>query len=186
MVPIMSLLLPILLSGVVVFLASFVIHMVLPFHRSDYRKLPAEDGVMDALRPFSIPPGDYMMPNAGSPAAMKDPAFLARWNKGPLAVITVLKPGPMSMKASLAQWFLYCVVVSVFAAFIAGRALAPGATLRAIFKFAGCTTFVGYTLALWQETIWYKKAWTTTFRSTVDGLVYALLTAGVFGMLWPK
>ena len=67
MVPLVSLWLPILLSAVMVFVASSIIHMALPYHRTDYRKLPAEDEVMDALRKVGIPPADYMMPCPGSP-----------------------------------------------------------------------------------------------------------------------
>ena len=53
-----SLWLPILLSSVIVFVVSSIIHMALPWHNSDYPKVPNEDKVMDALRPFAIPPGD--------------------------------------------------------------------------------------------------------------------------------
>ena len=70
--------------------------------------------------------------------------------------------------------------------YVAGRALPEGAHYRAVFRFAGVTAFVGYALALWQNTIWFKRAWTTTLKSTIDGLVYGLLTAGVFGWLWPR
>ena len=100
--------------------------------------------------------------------------------------MTVMESGPVSMGPSLAQWFLYCVVVGVFAAYVAGRALEPGAHYLKVFRFAGVTAFVGYSLALWQNTIWYKRAWTTTLKANVDGLVYGLLTAGTFGWLWPK
>lgn len=186
MVPVTSLWMPILLSAVLVFVASSILHMVLPFHRTDYRKVPAEDDVMDALRRFKIPPGDYMMPCAGGPEAMRDPAFREKMNKGPVAIVTVMNNGPMSMGSNLAQWFVYCVVVGVFAAYIAGHALAPGSTYRAVFRFAGCTAFAGYALALWQNTIWYKRAWMTTLKSTIDGLIYGSLTAGTFGWLWPR
>ena len=85
MVPVMSLWAPILLSAVLVFVASAVIHMVLPYHRSDFRKVPSEDAVMESLRRLGVPPGNYMFPHAGSPAGMKDPAFgprdLARWRE---------------------------------------------------------------------------------------------------------
>ena len=83
------------------------------------------------------------------------------------------------------MWFLYCMVVGVFAAYIAGHALGPGAHYLGVFRFAGCTAFVGYALALLQNSIWYKKAWGATLKSMFDGFVYALLTAGVFGWLWP-
>jgi len=117
---------------------------------------------------------------------LKDPAFLEKYTKGPVAMMTVIKSGPPAMGPQLAQWFVFCLVVSVFAAYIAGRALGPGAHYLAVFRFAGCTAFVGYTLALWQDSIWFKRAWGTTIKNTIDGLVYGLLTAGTFGWLWPR
>lgn len=185
MVPLMSLWLPVLLSAAIVFVASAILHMVLPYHRSDYRKLPAEDAVMDALRKAGIPPGDYMMPYPGSPAEMRAPGFIDKMKRGPVGIMTVMVSGPPSMGKNLAQWFVHCTVVGIFAAYIAGRALAPGADYLAVFRLAGCTAFAGYALALWQYSIWYKRAWGTTLKSTFDGLVYALLTAGTFGWLWP-
>ena len=160
--------------------------MLLPIHKSDFRKLPDEDGVMDALRKAGVGPGDYMFPHAGSMADLKSPAFTEKRTRGPVASMTVMESGPVSMGPSLAQWFLYCVVVGVFAAYVAGRALEPGAHYLKVFRFAGVTAFVGYSLALWQNSIWYKRAWTTTLKANVDGLVYGLLTAGTFGWLWPK
>ncbi len=186
MVPVMSLWLPILLSAVIVFVASSIIHMALGYHRSDYRRFADEDGVMDALRKFAIPPGDYLFPYGGSPKAMKDPAFREKWNKGPVGLMTVIPSRPPTMGRSLVSWFLYCVVVGIFAAYIAGRALQPGAPYLSVFRFAGCTAFIGYSLALWQFTIWYRRSWVTTLKSTIDGLIYGLLTAGVFGWLWPR
>ena len=183
MVPVMSLWAPILLSAVLVFLASFILHMVLPFHRSDFRKVPSEDEVMDALRRFAVPPGNYMFPHAGSPSGMKDPAFIEKKKRGPIATLTIMKDA--SFGTSLAQWFVYCIVVGAFAAYVAGRALGPGAEYLSVFRFAGTTAFVGYGLALWQNSIWYKIAWSTTIKSTVDSFIYALLTAGAFGWLWP-
>ena len=186
MVPVMSLWLPILLAAVFVFVASSIIHMALPIHRNDYKKLPDEDAVMDALRKFGIPPGDYLFPCAGSPKQMKDPAFREKWKKGPVAFMTVMDSGKSSMAKNLVSWFVYCIVAGVFAAYIAGRALPPGAPYLSVFRFAGATAFTAYALALWQNTIWYQRAWTTTFKSTIDGLIYALLTGGTFGWLWPK
>jgi hypothetical protein len=185
MVPLLSLWAPILVSAVFVFLASSIVHMVLPFHRKDYRPLPAEGEVMAALRKFRIPRGDYLVPCASGPKEMKSPAFLEKMKQGPVMLMTVMEPGTPSMGKNLAQWFVYCVVVSIFAAYIAGRALGPGAHYLSVFRFAGCTTFVGYALALWQNSIWFKRAWGITIRSTIDGLLYALLTAGTFGWLWP-
>ena len=186
MVTLTSLWLPILLSAVIVFLASFVIHMVLPFHRKDYGKVPAEDDVMAALRKFSIAPGDYFIPCASGPADMKTAEYKKKVEQGPLVIMTVLGKDGYAMGKRLLQWFLFTVVVGVFAGYIAGRTLAPGTPYITVFRIAGTVAFAGYALGLWQNSIWYSKKWSTTVKSTFDGLVYALLTAGTFGWLWPR
>ena len=186
MVQLTALWLPILLAAVFVFIASSIIHMVLGYHRSDLRKVAAEDEVMDALRKFNIPPGDYQFPCASGPAGMKSPEFQEKWKKGPVAIFTILKSEAPSMGKSLVLWFLYCVVVSVFAAYISGRALGPRANYLDVFRFAGTTAFAAYSLALLQNSIWLGRSWSTTFKSMFDGLIYALLTAGTFGWLWPR
>jgi hypothetical protein len=178
--------LPILLSAVLVFVASSLIHMVLPWHKSDYPKLPNEQKVIDALRPFAIPPGDYMVPRPSSRQEMQSPEFAAKMKAGPVMVLTVMPSGAMSMGRNLGLWFVYCIAVGVFAAYVTGRALPPGVVYLRVFRFAGATAFIGYAVALWQMSIWYRRAWSTTFKATVDGLIYALLTAGIFGWLWPR
>jgi hypothetical protein len=186
MVPVMSLWLPILLSSVIVFVASSIIHMVLPYHKGDMRKVPKEDEVLAAFRKFNIPPGDYGMPHPGSMAGMKDPAFLEKVKAGPLVTMTVSPGTESGMARNLGLWFVYLVIVGIFAAYIAGRALGPGAHYLQVFRFAGCTAFTAYSLALVQQSIWYRRNWGTTLKSMFDGLVYACLTAGTFGWLWPR
>ena len=186
MVPVMSLWLPIVLSAVIVFVASSVIHMMLPYHKSDYRKVPAQDDVMEALRKFNIPPGDYCLPRADSMKDMKEPAFVEKMTKGPVLMMTVMKSGAWSMGPSLLQWFIFCGVVGVFAAYVTGRAVGPGTPYLTVFRFAGTTAFGAYALGLWQDSIWYKRSVSTTIKYTIDGLIYGLLTAGTFGWLWPK
>lgn len=185
MVPLLSLWIPILLAAVIVFGVSSIIHMLLPYHRTDFRKVPQENEVMAALRAFDIPPGDYAMPYAQTPAEMKAPEFIERRNAGPVAIMTVVESGPPAMGKNLAQWFVYCVVVGIFAAYMTGRALGPGADYLGVFRFAGTMAFAGYALGLLQNSIWYGRAWSTTLKSVFDGLIYALLTAGTFGWLWP-
>jgi hypothetical protein len=186
MVPLTSLWVPILVSAVFVFLASFVFHMVLTYHRGDYGKVPSEDQVMDALRKFAIPPGDYFLPNAGSPAAMKTPEYKKKVEAGPLVVMTVMGRDGYAMGKRLLLWFLYSVAVSIIAGYVAGRALGPQAGYRTVFRFVGTVAFACYAVGLWQNSIWYARKWSTTMKSTFDGLVYAMLTAGTFGWLWPR
>jgi len=186
MVPVTSLAIPIVVSAVMVFLASSIIHMVLPYHRTDIRKAPKEDDLLEALRRLNLPPGDYAAPHAGSPAGMKQPEFIAKMKKGPIVFITIAPGRPPSMTMNLVLWFFYSVVVSFFAAYTAGRAVGPGTDYLRVFQFVGSTAFMGYSLALLQNSIWYKRNWSMTLKSMFDGLVYGLLTAGTFGWLWPR
>ena len=186
MVPLTSLLLPILLAAVIVYVASSLIHMVTPLHKNDVRQLPKEDAVIAALRPLAIPPGDYVVPHVGAHGNLKNPALVDKMNKGPVIFMTVVPNGPPAMAKSLTLWFVYCILVSVFAAYIASRAVGPGTEYLEVFRFAGTTAFIGYALALLQNSIWWQKNWGTTLRGMLDGLIYGLLTAGVFGWLWPR
>lgn len=186
MVPILDLWLPILVSAVLVFVASSVIHMMLPYHRTDFGSVPNEEQVMAALRPFNLPPGDYMMPRAADPKQMRSPEFQEKLKAGPVALFTVYPSAPFQMGPAMAQWFVYCLIVGVFAAYVAGRAVGPGADYLPVFRFAGVTAFAAFVVAQWQASIWLKRAWSTTLKSTFDGLIYALLTAGTFGWLWPS
>lgn len=186
MVSLLSLWLPIVLSAVAVFVVSSIIHMALPWHKHDMRRLENEAEVMEALRRFQIPPGDYGMPMPGSMAEMKDPKFIAKLEAGPVILMTVEPNGPTPMGRSLALWFLYALLVSFFAAYIASRAVGPEAPYLSVFRFAGAAAFAGYSFALLQNSIWYMRSWTTTFKSVIDGLAYALVTAGFFGWLWPR
>src|SRR5256886_15614010 len=130
MTGLLALWLPIVGSAVLVFVVSSVIHMMSPWHKSDYPKLANEDRVMDALRPLAIPPGDYMMPRPSSREEMRTPQFAEKFKRGPVLMLTVWSGGSMGMGKQLGQWFVYALVVGCFAAYVAGRALPPGAPLR--------------------------------------------------------
>ena len=186
MVPLTSLVVPILLAAVLVFIVSSIIHMVLGYHRSDLKPVPNDTAVQNALRPFNLAPGDYALPMAGSMADMKNPAFLEKMNKGPVVIMTVGENGMPGMGKSLGLWFGYSVVVSIFAAYVASRALGVGASYIDVFRFAGTTAFAGYSLGLLQNSIWWRRNWGMTLRSVFDGLIYALFTAGALGWLWPR
>jgi len=185
MVPIMSLWLPILLSAVAVFIISSIIHMALGYHANDFKGLTSEKQVMDDLRKFNIPPGDYHFPRPLNMKDLSSAEFLGKMKQGPVGYMTIMKSESPNMTKELVLWFIYSLVVGIFAAYVAGRALEPGAHYIAVFRFAGVTAFVGYSLALLQNSIWYKRNWSATFKSMFDGLIYALFTAGIFGWLWP-
>ena len=186
MIPIPALWLPILLSAVVVFIASSVIHMFLTYHKNDFRQVPDEEGTMSALRALNIPPGDYVLPYAGSMEVMNSDEFKAKVEQGPVGVFTIFPPRAWaSMGPQLAKWFVYCLVVASVAAYVAGRELSAGAEYLSVFRLVGTVAFACYAMSLPQRSIWYHQGWGSTLRSMFDGLLYAALTAGVFGWLWP-
>ncbi|MGH8251163.1 MAG: hypothetical protein ACREVI_10795 [Steroidobacteraceae bacterium] len=185
MIELSALWLPILVSSVIVFIASSIIHMAPLWHKSECPPLADQDRIMDALRPFGIKPGEYMLPRAKDMKDMKTPEFTEKLKRGPAIVMTILPAGAMSMNKALVQWFVYVVVVSLFVAYMASRTLAPGADYLEVFRVAGTAAFLAYAVALWQQSIWYNRPWSTTLKLTLDGFIYALLTGGVFGWLWP-
>lgn len=111
--------------------------------------------------------------------------FIEKMKKGPVALMTVLENAPPKMGGQLFLWFVFSIIVGIFAAYIAGHALPAGSHYLEVFRFAGTTAFVGYGLALLQNSIWYKKGWASTLKSLFDSLIYALFTGGIFGWLWP-
>jgi hypothetical protein len=185
MVPVLSLVIPIALSAVFVFIASSVIHMATPWHKNDLKKFPNEDAVLSALRPLNLRVGEYGLPKADSMKDMRSPEFQAKFKAGPVALITV-RPSEWAMSGLLVQWFIYSLVVSLFAGYIAGVAFGPGTEYLRIMQVAGCVAFTGYAMGAPQQSIWWGQSWARTFRNMLDGLLYGLLTGGTFGWLWPR
>ncbi len=186
MISLSALLLPIVLAAVFVFIVSSVIHMVFTYHDKDFKKLAREDEIMAALRQFNIPEGEYVLPHAANHKERQSPEFKEKLARGPVGFLNVFPNGEMSMGGSLAMWFGYTLLVSLFAGYIAGAALDTGAHYLQVFRFVGTAAFMGYSFALLQNTIWYRRSWAATFKAMFDGLLYALVTAGTFGWLWPQ
>jgi hypothetical protein len=184
MTTIAALWLPILLSAVVVFIASSIIHMAPLWHRGELPEPPDSDRLQDALRPFGLQPGEYMLPRASDMKACQAPEFVEKLKRGPVLIMTVIPNGPVSMTRPLVQWFIYTVIVSGLAAYVAGATLAADAPYLAVFRVAGAVAFIAYAVGLWQQSIWYNRPWPTTLKLTLDGLIYGLLTGGTFGWLW--
>ena len=185
MVSLLALWLPILVAAVLVFVVSSIIHMALGYHAGDFKALPRQDDVQEALRRFQISPGDYLLPKPNSMKEMSSPEFKAKYGKGPSFIMTIFPQGQNWLGMQLVTWFLFAVVVGVFTGYVAGLTLPAGAPYMTVFRVTGTVAFMGYALALFQHSIWYQRRWTTTLISVGDGLIYGLLTAGAFGWLWP-
>jgi len=185
MISLTALLLPALVSAVLVFLVSSLVHMLTPWHAGDFNRLPNEDGVLAALRPFALTPGQYVAPRPSGMKDMGSPEFQAKVKLGPSIMLSVM-PGNTGMGAQLALWFVYSFGVALFAGFITSKAWPPGTTYSIVFKFVAAIAFAANSIGLWQMSIWYRRPWSVTLKSTIDGLIYACLTAGAFGWLWPR
>ncbi len=177
--------LPIILSAVLVFVASSVLHMATKWHADDWMAVPDEGAARTSIGALSIPTGDYMLPRAASMDEMKSPEYAAKMNEGPVLMMTVMPKGPPTMGKALGGWFAYSVVVSALSGYVAAHAVPQGANYLAVFRIVGTVAFCCYAMGLAQQSIWYHRRWGTTLKSMADGLLYALLTAGTFGWRWP-
>jgi len=177
--------LPILLSAVIVFVASSIMHTVLTYHRKDYKQLPDEDKLLAALRPANLKRGTYVFPYC-LPKDMKTPAALEKYNQGPVGFMTIYRNGPPMLPKFLVQWFIFCWVVGFFVAYLAAHTIPRGEHYLGVFRVVGTAAFLTYGLSQLINGIWKGQTWSATITEVVDGLIYALLTAGTFGWLWPR
>ena len=178
--------LPILVATVLVFIASSVIWMALPYHKSDTRKLPDEGAALEPLATQDLAPGEYRFPWADDMKAMKEPAFIEKLSRGPVGFLTILPKGEFPMGKTLTQWAIYCLAIGVLVAYVTGRTLAPDAHYLEVFRVAGTVAFLAYSGGHLPDAIWWGKPFANAWKEVADGLVYGLLTAGAFGWLWPR
>lgn len=184
MVSLAALWLPILVSAVFVFLAGFVLWTVLPHHKTDWRPLSDEDAVQEVLRRTAPSPGQYSLPymSAGKPSAEAQ----HRLERGPAALVTILPPGYFAkMGGRMVLFFLHALLIGLFCAYLGSRTLSPDADYLEVFQIIGTASIMAWAFAHPSYSIWFGKPWSATLKDVFDGVVYGLLTAGVFGWLWP-
>ena len=184
MIPVPALWAPILLSAVAVFIVSSILHMTLPWHRDEYRQLPDEEGLLGAMREAGVSPGRYFFPFAQG-REMGSPEQVAKQARGPVGFATVLPPGAPLTARHLAWWFLYCLLVGASVAYLAGQTLSPGVSRLAVLRVVGTAAFLAYGIAEIPGSIWQGRPWGVTLKHVLDGFLYATVTAGAFGWLWP-
>ena len=178
---IIELWMPILMSAVLVFIMSALVWMVLPWHKTDFRKTRDEEAVRAALK--GEEPGVYLLPYHVDPADLKDEAVQQKYVDGPQAFVTVIPNGLPQMGPKLGLTFGYYVFVGILCAYFVSRTTSPGADYLEIFRIAGTTAFIAHGVAYVQESIWFGRPWPLTAKSFLDALIYALLTGGAFGWL---
>jgi len=185
MVGMLQLWIPILLGSLLAWIASGLIHMVVKYHNSDYRKLPNEDEVAAAVRNGNPAVGLYVMPYCIDMSEMKDEAMQQKYADGPVAFLTVFQKGMPKMGKLMGQQISFFVIGSVLIAYCASLALAPGATYLTVFRLVSTVGFLTFGWAAIPFRIWYGHPWSTTAKYLLDALVYGLVVAGTFAWLWP-
>jgi hypothetical protein len=141
--------------------------------------------VREALSKQAVAPGLYSIPYA-TDRERKEPAVKEKLEKGPVAVLAVRKPGLPNMGVFLGGWFLHLLLVSYVVALVCGQALSRETPYGLVFRVAGGVAFAGYSLGQIPNAIWWSRPWKSALKEVADGVVYALLTAGTFGWLWPR
>ncbi len=177
--------LPILLSAVAVMIGSSVIWMALKYENAEWKVVPGEDQLIDAVRKLNLSaPGQYLFPHmmgeGGAQAATR------KWEEGPVGVLLLRKPGKFSMGGTLFKSFIFYLVVSFFVAYVASHALSVGTEYLRVFQIAGACGFMAYGFALVPEAIWFGRTWKSVCKGLVSALILGCLTAGTFGWLWPR
>ncbi len=185
MISLLDLWLPILVSAVFVFIASSVIHMAIPIHKNDFKKLANEADVLTSMREHGVQQGSYMFPCAGSMKEMGTPEHVEKMNLGPVGFLTVLPNGPYTMGKSLTQWLVFSIVVGIFVAYIASMGLSAGADSMMVFRMTAATAILAYAVSHVPDSIWKGLDWGVTAKFLFDGLVYGLVTAVAFAWMWP-
>jgi hypothetical protein len=183
MVTIASLWLPILVAAVLVFIASSVVWMFLPHHKSDFKPAPDEEALRAALK--GATPGAYMVPHAGSPEAQKDPAMMEKYLEGPNGFINIVPSRAPGMGKKMILTFGYYIVAGIFVSYLASRSLSAGADYMDVFRFTSVLAFMAYAFSAPPAAIWFGLPWSHVAKNAADSLLYGLLTGGVFGWLWP-
>ena len=182
--PFGSLWIPVLASAAAVFVVSSILHMALRYHRADHRQLPGEDAIREALGKQKLAPGLYMTPYCEM-KEMSEPAMKEKFEKGPIAIVSVLPNGMPAMGKLLGLWFGFCVLVSFVAAYIARHTLNADTDGLTVMRITGTVAFAGYFLGNMSDSIWKAQPWSNTARFLIDGVSYAVVTGLTFKLLWP-
>lgn len=177
--------LPIVVSAVLVFVASAVVHMFMPYHQTEFSPAPNAGAIQAALRDAA--PGMYGFPMAPEPKERMKPEWMKKWADGPSGWVTVVPRGPMSMPRAMGLSFVVNLVVALLVGWLAWRAFTHGPpTTSQAFRFTGVATFMAYGLSAAYESIWFGRPWRSWFFVLVDSALFGLVTGGAFAWLWPQ
>jgi hypothetical protein len=176
----LSLWLPIVLSAVALFFASFLSWMVLQLHKQDWKKLEHEDEFLAAAGKCNLTEGSYMFPGCKSQADMQSDEYKRKYEAGPRGVMTILPK--VNMGQNLGLTFAYFLVVSALLGYLATIAIKPGADFLHVFRFVSTAGLLTFLAAMVQHAIWFRPR---IVGHVIESVAYAAITAAIFAALWP-
>jgi hypothetical protein len=177
--------LPILVSSILIFIASSLIHMVIRWHNGDYRKLANEDAVRAAIRAGAPGPGMYVLPHCADMKDMQNPDMTQKFVEGPVGLVTLRRSGAPKIGPALMQWFLFTLVIGAAAAGLALQVYGIGGNPHHAAHLIGAISLLVYAGASVPEGIWMGKPWISVLKHAIDGAIYATISALTFWWLWP-
>ena len=177
---------PILLASFFCFIASAIVWMAGPHHKKEWKGAPNEDAIQDVLRKADAQPGGYMFPFGDRSDKSQFAAAMKKWAEGPSGVLFIFPKGQMNMGKMMGQQFAFFLAVNFMLAYVGHHSNLDGQPYLRVFQVIGAIAFMTYWLGSAPESIWFGRPWKSYLLQGVDGLLYALITAGTFGWLWPR
>jgi hypothetical protein len=178
--------LAILLAGMLCWVASALIHMLIKYHNADYKELANEDAVSVALAEKYPTPALYTLPYCSDMKAMGEAHMQQKFNAGPVAMITIMPNGMPPMGKLLTQQILFFIFGSFFIGYLASISIAVNTDFMTVFRPVFVAAFLTYGWAQIPLSIWMGQPWSNCIRYLIDALIYAAVTAATFAFLWPN
>ena len=176
--------LPIVVSTIVLFFASFAAWVILPHHFGDKKKLAHEQEVMNLVKDLKIPPGNYMFPYADNKAEQGSAEFQTRYQAGPRGCLDVYASADMRLNMVLTVLFFFVTsaVIGYITHFVFQISGPDGETFMNVLRVAGTIGMLTHGSSGVLNNIWFKRrSWT----DVLDGIVFGVLIGLIFAALWP-
>jgi hypothetical protein len=172
--------LPVVVSSIAVFFASFLSWMVLRLHQKDWVKMPREDDFMKCVADLGLRQGNYMFPGTTSPKEENEPAYQQKYQAGPRGTLQVHEP--VNLGRNLGLTFAYFFVCNATIAYLASFALSSESDFITVFRFVATVALLTYLASIVQHAIWFRVRIT---GHVIESIAYALIAGVIFASLWP-
>ena len=170
-----------------VWIASALAWMIVGHHKNDNPALPNEQEVIDTIKGWNLPPGEYMFPDFRRCKGMtkeQKQAMYENMQKSPMGILRVW--GKISMGGNMLWTFVVCLVVSTLIAYLGWSALPhAGSSFAHTFQVLGTAGILAYCFASFPGDIWFQRSRRAMTTNFIDGVVFGLIPGAVFAWLWP-